>query len=646
MHVLFEEDGAFKVGTIMSSTESSAQIESPSGKRSKIKTGNVLLRYQEPSPNELLGGAQALADDMDSQFLWECASETEIAFADFASDYFGHTASAVEATALLLALHAAPIYFHRKGKGRFRKAPPDILAAARAGLEKKRLQALAIERMSNELLTAALPSEFTDQELLRQLLYKPDRNRLECKALEAACAASGLSVPQVLHNCGALRSAYHYHFERFLFEQFPQGSDFPEHTNATENKATPFAAADLPRAEDGVWAFSIDDASTTEIDDAFSVQFLPAGLGFRVGIHIAAPGVGVSVDSALGQIARQRLSTVYMPGNKITMLPPAVIEQFTLSAGRTCPAISLYLTVAPDFSITAYSSRLEQVPIAANLRLHEIEPLFNHSSLAAGLAHLPAELPFRAEFEVLWQLACASEARRGKSSTTGFDDYNFTVDGDLADPDNCNITIDQRQRGSPLDKVVSELMIITNSTWGAWLAENKIPAIYRAQSAGKVRMTTSPLPHEGLGVAQYAWSSSPLRRYIDLLNQWQLIACINQETPHFSAKSDTLFAALRDFELTYAAYGEFQRNMERYWCLRWLRQEKIDSISATVRREDLCKIDHLPLVLRISSLPALVPGQRIRLSIASLDFLSLDLDLRYQETLSDPVAAELSESEN
>ena len=70
-----------------------------------------------------------------------------VRFLEFAADYAGHKPTPVEAAAVLLRLHSAPIYFHRKGKGRFRKAPPEILAAALAGLEKKRLQALAIERM-------------------------------------------------------------------------------------------------------------------------------------------------------------------------------------------------------------------------------------------------------------------------------------------------------------------------------------------------------------------------------------------------------------------------------------------------------------------------------------------------------------------
>lgn len=628
MHVIFEEDGAFKTATILTDNDASLQVETSSGKRAKIKSANVLLRFKEPAPGELLTQAEALAEGIEAEFLWECAGDGEFSFGDFADEYFGHKAAAVEAAALLLAVHSAPVYFHRKGKGRFRKAPADILAAALAGLEKKRQQALAVERMAAELQAGSLPPEF--KPLLNQLLYKPDRNRIETKALEAACAQSGLSAPFLLQRCGAIRSAHDYHYQRFLFEHFPQGVDFP----ATD---LPLPPSGLPRAN--VQAFSIDDAATTEIDDAFSLDALP-GLGWRVGIHIAAPGLGITPGSALDALARERLSTVYMPGNKITMLPEAVVENFTLAAGRDCPSLSLYLTVTPEFEIAAHESRVEIVPIVANLRHHDIEPLFNEQTIASGLSGFP----FNNELKTLWQLANACEGRRGKpSAMQGNNDYNFAIEGDLADAENCRVDISERKRGSPLDKLVAELMIVANSTWGSLLADKGVPAIYRAQTGGKVRMTTSPLPHEGLGVAQYAWSSSPLRRYVDLLNQWQLIACLNGDTPYFKAKSDALFAAMRDFDLTYSAYSEFQRGMERYWCLRWLRQENVRTIEATIRRENLAKFDHLPIIQRVASAPDLKPGQRVRLSIESIDMMALELGCRYLETLAEASIEEFGE---
>jgi exoribonuclease-2 len=619
MNVLFEEDGAFRAGIVLADNNTSLQVELPTGKRAKVKAANILLRFVDLSAAELLDRAERDAADVDIDFLWEACPDAEFGFEEFAADYAGHKPSAVEAAAVLLRLHSAPIYFHRKGRGRFRKAPPEILQAALAGQEKKRQQALAIERMAAELQAGRLPGEFPP--LLNQLLYKPDRNRPETKALEAACGETGLSVPRLLQRCGALPATHDYHLGRFLFEYFPHGTDFPEFTPPSE-------IGTLPVAE--VRAFSIDDAQTTEIDDAFSVTPRSDG-GMRVGIHIAAPGLGIRPDSDLGRMARGRLSTVYMPGRKITMLPDSVVGHFTLGAGNTVPAISLYLDVGADFTVTGHETRLERVPVVANLRHHDIEPVFNEQTLSDGLG----EFPFCDELQRLWELATVLEAGRGKPSATPQQkDYSFSVDWDATGGDGPGrVDIVERPRGSPLDKLVAELMIVANATWGALLRDAGVAALYRAQTVGKVRMTTAPAAHEGLGVDCYAWSSSPLRRFVDLVNQWQLIAHLRGETPPYTARSAEFLAALRDFELTYAAYAEFQRGMERYWCLRWLRQQAEMNPAGRVLREGLVRLEHLPLVLRVPSLPALDRGVRVRLAIENIDLLDAECAARYVELL-------------
>ena len=631
MNVLFEEDGAFRAGSVLADNVTSLQIELASGKRSKVKATNVLLRFATPTAGELLERAEKEAEAIDVDFLWEVCGEQEFGFEELAAEYHGARPDPVPVTAVLLRLHSAPMYFHRKGRGRFRKAPPEILQAALAGLEKKRQQAAAIERMVDELRNGQLPDEFLP--LLPQLIYKPDRNRPEIKALEAACGDTGKSAERLLFDCGALPSTHDYHLGRFLFEYFPDnkgGTDFPVF-------AAPIEPADLPVA--AVAAFSVDDAHTTEIDDAFSVTAKAEG-GWQIGIHIAAPGLGFAPESDLGRIARERLSTVYMPGRKITMLPQDIVEHFTLAAGQTVPAISLYLEVAADYRLLGHETRMERVPIVANLRHHDIEPLFNAETLATGLA----EFPFRDELKLLWELAQVLEAGRGKPADNGNrKDYNFVVDwnadsGIAAEPGKGAVRIEQRERGSPLDTLVAELMIMANSTWGAMLRDARIPALYRVQTAGKVRMSTVAAAHEGLGVECYAWSSSPLRRYCDLLNQWQLIALLDGSPPPFPPKSADLLAAMRDFELTYTAYADFQRGMERYWCLRWLLQQDEQVVAGQVLRESLVRLDAIPLVARVPSLPELPRGAHVRLAIEGIDLLEAELRLRYLEQVAELAA--------
>ncbi|MDP2826764.1 MAG: RNB domain-containing ribonuclease [Sulfuritalea sp.] len=675
MNVLFEEDGAFRAGSVLADNATSLQIELASGKRSKVKAANVLLRFAAPTAGELLERAEKEAEGIDTDFLWEACGEQEFGFEELAAEYHGSKPDPVQAAAVLLSLHSAPIYFHRKGRGRFRKAPAEILQAALAGLEKKRQQAAAIERMVEELKGGALPAEFAP--ILSQLIYKPDRNRSETKALEAACGETGKSPARLLFDCGALPSTHDYHLGRFLFEFFPDskgGTGFPYYAPPRPIGAQRLTSSPRPtagfaqpagygsaeqcstqpclRPQEGgrgngspdseaeglglplaaVQAFSIDDAHTTEIDDAFSVTANPEG-GWQIGIHIAAPGLGFAPDSDLGRIARERLSTVYMPGRKITMLPQDIVEHFTLAAGQTVAAISLYLDVAADYRLLGHETRMERVPIVANLRHHDIEPLFNAETLAAGLP----EFPNCDELKLLWEFAQVLEAGRGKpSDNSNRKDYNFIVDWDAdsgiaAEPGKGVVGIDERARGSPLDTLVAELMIMANATWGAMLRDAGIPALYRVQTAGKVRMSTVAAAHEGLGLDCYAWSSSPLRRYCDLLNQWQLIALLNGEPPPFPPKSAELLAAMRDFELTYAAYAEFQRGMERYWCLRWLLQQDAQNVLAQVLRESLVRVDTIPLVARVPSLPELPRGAHVRLGIEGIDLLEAELRLRYLE---------------
>ena len=628
-YALFEESGTFRAATIQADQNTTLQVELPGGKRQKLKAAQVLLRFKAPAPAQLLPAAEPMAADMDPAFLWECAPETDFGFTDIAADYFGHSPSAIESTALLLAMQNAPLYFHRRGKGMFRRAPPEILKAALAGAEKKRLQAEAIERMVAQLVAGSLPTELIDQ--VDALLVQPDRNRPEIKAFEAACAQTKESPAALLLRCGAFPDAYHWHFRRFAAERFPKGIGFPE-------LPEPAAVGDLPLAD--VQAVSIDDATTTEIDDALSVTRLP-GIGWRIGVHIAAPGLGILPGSAHDAVARARLSTVYMPGHKITMLPDDLVARFTLAEGKACPALSLYLNVSDDFEILSHESRVERVPIAANLRLHEIEPHMDIDRLNAG------DIPDCAHgdtLRTLWRFAGACAGRRGKpSAQAGLHDYHYQIDGPLhdkisgaiLDPAACRVHIEARKRGSPVDMLVAELMILANATWGQLLADKGVPGLYRGQVAGKVRMTTSAIPHEGLGVACYAWSTSPLRRYSDLINQWQLIAALWDKPAPFAPRSAELFAAMRDFDLTYAGYADFQRRMERYWCLRWLQQTGTEQVEGTVMRNaPNVRVDGLPLVVQVPSTPDLPVGSRMSLTLGAPDLLELSVHSRFENVLA------------
>ncbi len=633
MFALFEEAGKFQAGRILSEAESSAQIELDSGKRVKVKAANVLLKFEKPAPAELVAQGRAQAEEIELDLAWEFAPEDEFGFADLARVYFSDNATLVQQAGALFRLFDAPHYFRRSGKGRFRKAPAEILQQALVAIEKKKQLQLQIDAWAGALAAGECPEPVREQ--LYKILFRPDKNAPEYKAVVDAARATQTAPLALLQNAGAIDSPYQFHWRRFLFNNFPRGTGFPA-------LDAPQIADELPVAS--VAAFSIDDSSTTEIDDALSVQGLGTGT-VVLGIHIAAPGLAIAPGSPVDVVGRARLSTVYMPGYKLTMLPDAVVQHYTLQAGRNCPAVSLYVTLdEATLETRASETKLERVPIVANLRHDQLDTMVTEDWLAQTSADdgpaLQAVPQSHATLAFLHRLArhlkAGRELVRGKPENFNRPDYNFRLvgNGDAEPTGNETVQISTRQRGAPLDLIVAEAMILANSTWGPWLAEHGLPGIYRSQASlapgVKVRMGTKALPHAGIGVKSYAWSTSPLRRYTDLVNQWQIIACARHGktaalAAPFKPKDAELFSIISAFDATYAAYNGYQAGIERFWTLKYLEQHGITELEATLFKENLVRADTLPLVLPVLGAQGLPRGARLRVKLGEIDAITLDI---------------------
>ncbi|HXE21284.1 MAG TPA: RNB domain-containing ribonuclease [Rhodoferax sp.] len=641
MFLLFEDAGKFHAGRVLSESESSSQVELDSGKRVKVKAANGLLKFDKPAPVELLSQARALSETIELELAWEFAPEDEFSFADLARDYFSEQATQQQQAGMLLRLFEAPHYFRRAGKGRFRKAPAEILQQALAGIEKKKQLQAQIAAWAAELGQGLCPAPIREQ--LYKILFRPDKNAPEYKAVVEASRATHTAPLDLLQKAGAIDSPYQFHWKRFLFENFPKGTGFPVVT-------APQPPDDLPLAS--VQAYSIDDSQTTEIDDALSVQGLGTGT-VVLGIHIAAPGLAITPGSALDQLGRNRLSTVYMPGYKITMLPDEVVQLYTLDEGRANPAVSLYATIdEATLEITATETRLERVPVSVNLRHDQLDHIVTEAWLADPSIYAENTpqplLALREQLSFLHRLAKNLKARRevvrGKPETFNRPDYNFRLAGNNgAEPNGSEqVQIGTRQRGAPLDLIVAEAAIVANSTWGNWLAELGVPGIYRSQASLapgiKVRMGTKALPHAGIGVKSYAWSTSPLRRYTDLVNQWQIIACARHGktaalAAPFKPKAAELFSIISSFDATYAAYNDYQRGMERFWTLKYVQQQGIAELSGTLFKEGLLRADELPLVLPVTGAQTLPRGARVRVRLGAIDEITLDVSASVIERL-------------
>ena len=643
MHLIFEDAGKLHFGKVLSEAQASAQIELASGKRIKVKSTHLLLTLSAAHAPQEWQEAQSLAQEFDLDLAWEFAPNEEFGFMDVAREYFQDPPTATQSAATLLGLHQAPHYFRRLGKGRFKKASAEVVQQALQAIARKKEQQAQIAEWADQLIAGQCPGDIREQ--LFKILFKPDKNGMHYQAVALATHRLQQPVLDVLRQAGAITSAYAFHWQRFLFEHFPKGTRFPDLPLLQSPQ-------DLPLSD--VVAYSIDDSHTTEIDDALSVQ----GLGtdtWVIGIHIAAPGVAITPGSAWDSVARERLSTVYMPGHKITMLPDALVKAFSLDAGQPVPALSLYVRFdSQTLACLGSETRLERITIGANLRHDQLDEQVTETWLQANPPSQTHGLP-HGELQALYRLAVhlkqGRELVRGKPEQFNRPDPVFRLENvpDTGPTGEEQVHIGQRRRGAPLDLIVAEAMILANRTWGQWMADLGVPAIYRSQaslSPGiKVRMGTKPLPHAGMGVPCYAWSTSPLRRYSDLVNQWQILACVRQGptaalVAPFKPKDTDLLAIISAFDSAYSAYNTHQSAMERFWSLKYLQQQSVTQLQAQVVRDfpdepPMVRAAQLPLVFPLLGAPPLRRGQQVLVRLAHLDELSLDIRAEFVQLMDE-----------
>lgn len=615
MNIFYEESGQFKVASIVQKNDATYQVDTQHGKRTKVKANNVFAEF-DGDMTAFLENAQAQAADIDTDLLWEVCGEEEFTAEAIAEEYYGHAPTKTELAATLIALYAAPMYFYKKAKGVFKAAPEETLKQALAAIERKKQQDAQIDAWAEALKRGEMPSEIAAD--LKTILHAPDKQSLTYKAFTKAADALKISAYELAKKTGGITSIPQYLQDGFEIKYFPKGTGFPD---------LPLPEMpDLPKAD--VTAFSIDDESTTEVDDALSLTDLGNGMK-RVGIHIAAPSLAIKQGDKMEKNIMERLSTVYFPGGKITMLPENWIAAFSLDAGAYRPSISIYFDVDSEFNVGAPTCKIEAVNIAENLRIQTIEPHFNAET---GLDEA-GEMMFAHHQDLIWfyQFAIALQKARGKYEPDRAPQYDYSIELD----EEGNVSVVRRERGSPIDTLVSEMMILANSTWAQMLDENELPGLFRVQPAGKVRMSTKSEPHIGMGVQHYGWFTSPLRRAADYINQKQLISLIDDTAEPLYQNSDAeLFAALRDFDAAYTAYADFQRQMEAYWSLVYLQQQGTSELTATILKEDLVRIEGLPLVTRATGIPFdALPKLQALFKITELDAEKQFIALNYQKAV-------------
>ena len=621
-YVIFEENKQIACAEFISQTQDGNHfyISLPSGKQAKIKAKDVFYKLLTKVSLEKI-------EDIDLQLLWECAPNESIHAKDLANEYFGeHNEQNIYS--IFQAIQKNPIFFSKKGQGFYQKANQEQLNIALQAIEKRKIQDELQNTYAEELILGKLPETFKKNAI--DLLFKPNKNSIEWKALEIASKKLNKDTQRLLIDLKAIENAKIYHEQTFFREFFPQGINFKE------CKITIPIKYDELEDNTHLDVFSIDDSSTIEIDDAFSVEFLENG--FNLGIHIAAPALGININDEIDKTARQRLSTIYFPHRKITMLPDNIVQEFTLSAEKEfCPAISLYIKIDNAFNFIEYNTKINKIKVNNNVRYDKLEDIITQDALKNNTG----EYIYKKEIALLWDFSNHLYEQRQiqrhkfglKTENNNQIDYSFNI---YEEDGIEKVKLKKRSRGSPLDKIVSELMILANSTWAKQLDEVGLNAMYRTQKSWgiiRTKMESAMSPHEGLGVEGYIWGTSPLRRYSDLVNQWQLVAFAQHRNTAkliapFNQKDNELLFLINLFSETYSLYHEYQSKMERYWCIKWLEQENIKYVEGILGKDGNIRFINIPFSVKKIELAQHPRGSIISLEINELDDVNLDAKIK------------------
>jgi exoribonuclease-2 len=333
---------------------------------------------------------------------------------------------------------------------------------------------------------------------------------------------------------------------------------------------------------------TIDGQSTLDFDDALSIE--KVGAQYRLGIHIVDVGHFVRRGDRIDQEALARGSSIYMPDQKISMLPAALAEGLcSLKAGELRPTISTMVNLSPSMEIIDYEILPSLIKVKHQLTYYDV-------NLAADQNQ---------DVIVLREIADKFRQLRldGGAVQITVPEVNVWLAEDRS------ISVNKINRESPGRMLVSEIMILANWLMAKFLAENGLPAIFRSQPDPRERLYKGnagtlfqnwmqrrylsrfvldhkPGKHSGLGLDAYVTATSPIRKYFDLITQRQLRALLGFEQPYTSDEIDQLIQML---QMPMGSVGRIQQRRHRYWLLKYLEQyvgRKEEAIVLVKRRNN------------------------------------------------------------
>jgi exoribonuclease-2 len=317
---------------------------------------------------------------------------------------------------------------------------------------------------------------------------------------------------------------------------------------------------------------TIDGQGTLDFDDAISIE--ETGGTFRLGVHIVDVGHFIQKHDVVDQEASVRGSSIYMPDQKISMLPSVLAEgRCSLKAGELRPAISIMIDLSPQVEVLSTEIWQSLIEVKHQLTYYDVNNAVDENP----------------QMRILQDIAKKYRQKRLKDGAIQISVPEISIWVN----ENQEVSVNQVNRESPGRMLVSEIMIMANWLMANYLKERQLPAIFRSQREPRERLyknsagtlfqnwmqrrllsrfilSTTPDWHSGLGLDAYITATSPIRKYSDLINQRQIRASLGLETAY---STEQITDIIKSLELPMSLVGRLQYTRHRYWLLKYLENK-------------------------------------------------------------------------
>jgi exoribonuclease-2 len=382
---------------------------------------------------------------------------------------------------------------------------------------------------------------------------------------------------------------------------------------------------DTHRDMTGLEVFTIDSETTKDIDDAVSLEI--SETTYRVGVHIANVANYIVPGSHLDKDASERMASIYLPEGKIPMLPPLLSEGvFSLTAGQPRLTISVMVDFDRACEVKAFSITPSVVKVDRRYSYTQSDDLIKNDKNLSSLFAIARSLRTKRLKEGALILPIPEVIVRVDESGT--------------------IQVSRRERESPSEIIISELMILTNWLCAGFLNDRGIPLIYRVQREPKellegagsddffinyqqrrllsrMMLSTIPGSHSSLGLMPYSTFTSPIRRYLDLVVQRQLCSVLLDDEMSYS--EEDLKSVIIDTEMNQSTINLLQDQRQKYWLLKYLEDKVGETLTALVvrtlvNRTELLFNDYLfETSIPSSPVDSLTPGTTVTVKLEQVE---------------------------